>query len=103
MKTLQVNNAPEGVCEDCGATVSDRKSGCRKLFEDVLVKDYSDYRYARVHRLMVDTYCLQHPDSFMRSGKSFAAHLTGVCSALEYEDSLSVNRTVQKWLSDNPK
>ncbi|MER3427609.1 MAG: hypothetical protein C4334_05840 [Pyrinomonas sp.] len=65
----------------------------------MLVKDYSDYRYARTHRLMVDTYCLQHPDAYMRSGKSFAVHLTGMCAALEYEDSAAINRAVQRWLN----
>ena len=38
----------------------------------------------------------------MRSGKSFAAHLTGMCAALENEDTLALNQTVQKWLSTNP-
>ena len=39
----------------------------------------------------------------MRSGKSFAAHLTGMCAELEYENTLVLNQTVQKWLSTNPK
>ena len=39
----------------------------------------------------------------MRSGKSFAAHLTGVCAAIEYENTLALNQVVQKWLSTNPK
>ena len=39
----------------------------------------------------------------MRSGKSFAAHLTGMCAEFEYEDTLALNRAVQKWLSTNPK
>ena len=52
---------------------------------------------------MVDAYSLQHPKEYMLSGKSFAAHLTGICLALEFEDSFTVNQTVQKWLSGNPK
>jgi len=39
----------------------------------------------------------------MRSGKSFAAHLTGIYAALEVEDGLALNQMVQKWLSTNPK
>ncbi len=39
----------------------------------------------------------------MRSGKSFVAHLTGICAALESEDDLALNQTVQRWLSTNPK
>ncbi len=93
----------KSVCESCGAIVPEGKAGCRKLFEEVLVKDYSDYRYAKTHRLMVDAYSLQHPEEYMLSGKSFAAHLTGMYAALECEESSTVNRTVQKWLSGNPQ
>ncbi|MDQ6788640.1 MAG: DUF5946 family protein [Acidobacteriota bacterium] len=93
----------EPVCESCRAVVTEGKTGCRKLFEDVLVKDYSDYRYAKTHRLMVDAYSLQHPEEYMLSGKSFAAHLTGMYVALEGEESSNANRTVQKWLSGNPQ
>ncbi len=38
----------------------------------------------------------------MRSGKSFAAHLTGMCAAQEAEDTYETNRLVQRWLSGNP-
>ena len=103
MKNAEANHSLNTVCEDCGAIVSEGKIGCKKLFEAVLVKDYSDYRYAKTHRLLVDAYSLQHPKAYMLSGKSFAAHLTGICSALEFEDSSTINQTVQKWLSGNPK
>jgi hypothetical protein len=93
----------KSVCESCGAVVSEGETGCRKLFEEVLVKDYSDYRYAQTHRLMVDAYSLQHPEDFMHSGKSFAAHLTGMYASLECEESSIINQTVQKWLSSNPQ
>src|SRR5262249_33121662 len=77
--------------------------GCLKLFEEVLAKEFSDYRYGRRHRLTVDAYALQHPDKYMRSGKSFAAHLTGMCAALEREEALALNQVVQRWLSTNPR
>lgn len=35
----------------------------------------------------------------MRSGKSFVAHLTGMCAALEHDDTLAVNQAVQRWLN----
>lgn len=94
-----------GVCESCGAAVEGGKAACLKLFEEILAREFGDYRYGRVHRLTVDAYSLQHPDEYMRSGKSFAAHLTGMCVALEsrdVEEAQGVNRTVQKWLSTNP-
>ena len=96
-------SSPVEVCEDCGAAVAQGKAGCLKLFEEILAREFSDYRYGRIHRLTVDAYSLQHPGEYMRSGKSFAAHLTGACAALECEDASGVNQKVQKWLSTNPK
>jgi Family of unknown function (DUF5946) len=40
-------------------------------FETILTKEYSDFRFAKAHRLTVDTYCLQHPDIYMVSPQSF--------------------------------
>ncbi|MBV8859165.1 MAG: hypothetical protein JOZ02_19690 [Acidobacteria bacterium] len=96
-------NVTSDVCEDCGASVAGGRDGCLKLFEEVIAREFSDYRYGRVHRLTVDAYSLQHPDKYMRSGKSFAAHLTGMCAAVEHEDAPALNQTIQKWLSTNPQ
>jgi hypothetical protein len=93
----------DDICADCGTSAEQGKVGCLKLFEEILAKEFSDYRYGRIHRLTVDAYALQHPDAYMRSGKSFAAHLTGICAAIEYENTFVVNQTVQKWLSTNPR
>ncbi len=98
MRASAIKPTPDVVCADCGAVMPDGKTTCKELFEEVLVRNYSDYQYARTHRLMVDAYSLQHPDVHMRSGKSFAAHLTGLCAALEYEDSAVINQAVQRWL-----
>jgi hypothetical protein len=103
MSLPENNNMSDKICEDCGAVVAEGKSGCLKFFEEILAKGFSDYRYGKIHRLTVDAYSLQHPDKYMRSGKSFAAHLTAICAALEYEDALAINQLMQKWLSTNPK
>lgn len=103
MNESRNENKSVDICEDCGAVVAEGKAGCLKLFEEILVREFSDYQYARVHRLTVDAYSLQHPDAYMHSGKSFAAHLTGVYAALESEDALDVNQKMRKWLSANPK
>lgn len=103
MKTAEEEHESEGVCEDCGAVVAEGKAGCLKLFEEILAREFSDYRYGKIHRLTVDAYSLQHPDKYMRSGKSFAAHLTGMYAALESEDALTLNQAVQRWMSTNPK
>jgi hypothetical protein len=96
-------NSSSDVCEDCGAAVSEGRAGCLRVFEEVIAREFSDYRYGRTHRLTVDAYALQHPDKYMRSGKSFAAHLTGMWAALEGEDASDLNRVAQKWLSANPR
>ncbi|HLA13229.1 MAG TPA: DUF5946 family protein [Pyrinomonadaceae bacterium] len=103
MMTASGNKNSDDVCEDCRAVVLQGSVGCLKLFEDILAREFSDYRYGKIHRLTVDAYSLQHPDKYMRSGKSFAAHLTGMCAAVEYEDALTLNQMVQKWLSRNPQ
>ena len=86
-------------CPECGAGVSGGREGCRRLFDDVLAREFGDFRYAREHRLMVDAYSLQHPDEYMRSAKSYAAHLTGAYVAIEYDSVAEANRAIQRWLS----
>ena len=103
MQTSEIKNSQKDVCEDCRASVIGGKMGCQKIFEEVIAREFSDYRYGRIHRLTVDVYCLQHPEPYMHSGKSFAAHLTGICAALELENSFDTNGIVQKWLSTNPQ
>ncbi len=83
------------VCS-CGYT---SKKKCREIFESVLLREFSDFRYAKVHRLTVDTYSLQHPDQYMVSPKSFAAHLTGMCCAMEFGNDAELLKILQRWLS----
>jgi len=47
---------------------------------------------------MVDAYSLQHPDEYMRSAKSYAAHLTGAYAAIEYGSVAEANRAILQWL-----
>lgn len=66
---------------------------------------FDDSELATDWRLIVDCYSVQH-DRYIRSGRSLAAHLTGVCIALEHRGDESLLRAVQQWLSrirDLPK
>lgn len=99
MNEADIKTTPDNICDDCRAVIPGGRAGCQKLFEKILVRKYSDYNYGKIHRLTVDTYSLQHPEAYMKSGKSFAAHLTGICSAIEYENSKSINQAIQKWLN----
>lgn len=103
MNVLKNGDTSADICKDCGAIAAEGKAGCLKLFEEVIAREFSDYRYGKIHRLTVDAYSLQHPARYMRSGKSFAAHLTGIYTTLEAEDALAVNKTMRKWLNSNPK
>jgi uncharacterized protein DUF5946 len=89
-------------CDECGAPVAG-VDGCRSLFDELLAREFGDYRFARLHRLMVDTYALQHPEQYMRSAKSFAAHLTGMCAAMETDEPAVINQSVQQWLNGPKK
>ena len=72
---------------------------CKEFFDTIIAREFSDYRYAKFHRLTVDTYSLQHPDPYMISAKSFAAHLTGMCCAMEYDNDRNLLRILQQWLN----
>jgi hypothetical protein len=67
--------------------------------DELLARDFSNVAYFRVHRLMVDTYALQHPERYCVSAKSLAAHLTGLCWALERDGSRAVgSEPLRRWL-----
>lgn len=60
---------------------------CAMLFSEVVGREYSDYRYSRVHNLTVDTYAVQHdhaPES-PRVIKSVAVHLITLYLQLEQD------------------
>src|SRR5262245_31788018 len=99
MRTSESRTTPGDHCEACGAVASEGRNGCQTLFDQILAREFSDYRFGRLHRLTVDTYSLQHPEQYMRSGKSFVAHLTGMCAALESDDAVAINQAVQRWLN----
>jgi hypothetical protein len=91
-------------CSGCGLLVVDGLDGCKRLFDDESVREYGDPRFAGRRRLVVDAYCLQHPDRYCVSAVSLAAHLTGVCVALEHRAREAVlNTAIQRWLSSRPR
>jgi len=88
------------VCSSCGLAVAGGVEGCQRLFESLGLREFEDMRFARYHRIVVDVYAMQHPDRYGRSAKSFAAHLTGLCSWLDDEaNAMSTNAAVQRWLN----
>ena len=59
---------------------------------------FDDAELASDWRLIVDCYAVQH-DRYILSGRSLAAHLTGVCIALEHGGDPALLRATQQWLS----
>lgn len=77
-------------------------AGCRKLFEDVLLLEYSDPAYRSVHLLTVDSYALQHSED--QGPRSNAFHLARLCMLLEHGGiGRFAARSLQKQLNGNRK
>lgn len=85
-------------CPRCGAPGVGGIDGCEEIFQEVIAREFSDPGIFQVHRLTVDCYSLQHPERYMRSGKSFAAHLTGMLQALELGGGPEISRLTSRWL-----
>ena len=68
------------------------------MFDEFRAREMSELApsYAST-RLTIDVYCLQHPDRYCVSAKSLAAHLTGVCWAVEHGASEGGLRELQRW------
>lgn len=80
------------------------ETGCQKMFEDLLARDFGNVLYFRSHRMLVDTYALQHPERYCVSAKSLAAHLTGLCWLLERDGSRAVGgEALRRWLNGPSK
>jgi uncharacterized protein DUF5946 len=87
-------------CEGCGLVVEGGTAACQSLFDELRGRQLTTSTY-QIQRLTVDTYCMQHPDRYCVSAKSLAAHLTGLCWALEYSGHPSGLKALQRWL-DGP-
>ena len=81
-------------CFSCGALAPDIEGpshkymlsspGCWALYGEILARDYSEFKYPPVHRLVVDAYAVQHPGKPMRQAiQSVVVHLIGLCLSIE--------------------
>lgn len=90
-------------CPECGAIVEGGAAGCEALFNELGARDFSDPRYGATHELLVDAYCLQHPERYCRSAKSYAAHLTRMCCGIERGGKREIYAAIPRWLSGPAK
>lgn len=89
----------EDRCPSCGAPVKGGRGGCQALYDELAIKAFNDMNYASVRDLAFDTYCMQHLETYCRSAKSYAAHLTRLCCGLEYGGDAKIYAAIQKWLN----
>jgi Family of unknown function (DUF5946) len=95
--------AGEEICTECGMRAAPGQLNCAALRDALLARDFEQpVRYWQYHRLAVDAYCVQH-SSYVKSFKSLAAHLCGLCVAFEHNNDAKRLTQLQLWLSTNPK
>jgi hypothetical protein len=85
-------------CELCGAALGGTE-GCIARSHELLVQAQQDARYAGVYRLAFDAFCLQHPQRYGVSAKSYAAHLMGLCHGIEHADRPKTYWAIPAWLN----
>ena len=85
-------------CPECGAPGAATTEACEQRFHALGMERFDDAELASDWRLIVDCYAVQH-DRYILSGRSLAAHLTGLAVAIEHEGAEQVNDRVQSWIS----
>jgi Family of unknown function (DUF5946) len=102
MKAMTSSDGWE-ICSECGLRTRPGEPNCAALRDALLARDFEQGAlYWKYHRLAVDAYCLQHAP-YVESAKSLAAHLCGVCAALEHAGDRAVVEGIQRWLDTSPK
>ena len=86
-------------CEYCGAKTGGVEA-CVARINELLAQAQQDARYAGVYRLAFDTFCMQHPERYGVSAKSYAAHLMGLCHGLEHADRPNSYWAIPAWLNE---
>lgn len=84
-------------CPACGARLGGR-AGCQAAFDALCAASWASPARGAVHNLLVDAYCMQHPEDYCRSAKSYAAHLTGLSCGLEAGGDSRLYWAVARWL-----
>jgi hypothetical protein len=90
------------VCAECGLATAAGAENCAALRDILFARDFEQPAlFARHHRLAVDSYCVQH-SAYVESAKSLAAHLCGLCVAIEHGNNAAMLGGIHRWLSTNP-
>jgi hypothetical protein len=102
-QAMNTNQESTDQCGGCGFVVPGGTAGCQSVMDELSATHFSEVTYFGVHRLFVDTYCLQHPDRYCASFKSLAAHLAHLCWSLEHQGSPAIpSEAIRHWVERHP-
>lgn len=85
-------------CTGCGANVNGGREACQAIWDEISFLMYENASYVVCRDLAFDSYCMQHPEQYGRSPKSYAAHLTRLCCGLEFNADPAVYAAIHRWL-----
>jgi hypothetical protein len=86
-------------CPECGAEVAGGRAGCQAMFDALVTPGAGPLGLSAERDLAFDAYCMQHPETYCKSAKSYAAHLMRLCCGLEFGGDPLVYRAIQRWLN----
>ena len=86
-------------CPECGAPAVGGRAGCQDIYDALATPQLGSAGLGPLRDLAFDAHCLQHPDTYCRSAKSYAAHLTRLCCGIEKGGDPAVYRAIQRWLN----
>jgi hypothetical protein len=93
------DNGEAIACAGCGLVIAGGSQECEALFQEESSLHTTDVGYFAIHRLFVDAYSLQHPDTHGDSFASLASHLMHLCWSLEQGGSRAVpNEAITAWI-----
>jgi hypothetical protein len=97
---LTLETGPEAAdCPECGAPGVGGQAGCQALHDQLGLLAYANLPIAALNTLAFDAYCMQHIEPYCHSAKSYAAHLTRLCCAMERGGDPIVYAAIQRWLN----
>lgn len=72
-------------------------AGCYEMFNEVLEREYSDFRYSRAHHYTVDAYAVQHPGDVAnpKAVNSVGIHLVSLYFVFEIKWDLGKSAAVK--------
>jgi hypothetical protein len=97
-------NITQDVASPCVCGFPGGRQACQELFNDVSlrVRALAWTGSLQTWRLMHDVYSIQHEEEFCGRYRGLAAHLGGVCWALEHNASERGYRALQKLIERDP-